>query len=81
MNNWNYTEYIPVVPYYLITMSKYTMTYTTSGQDCLLFPILIVRTMNLTNQRMFCIDGYELFVLNFFLKNSPLKVIFNNKRN
>ena len=56
MNNWNYTEYIPVVPYYLITMSKSTMTYTTSGQDCLLFPILTVRTMNLTNQRMYFVQ-------------------------
>jgi len=35
MNNWNNTEYIPVVPHYLtnITMSNFIMTYTTSGQD------------------------------------------------
>jgi ABC-type uncharacterized transport system YnjBCD permease subunit len=50
------TEYISVVPYYLITMSKSSMIYTTSGQDCLLFPILTLRTMSLTNQRMYFVQ-------------------------
>jgi len=47
MNNWNYTEYIPVVHHDLTNNS--TMTYTTSGQDYVFFPILTVRTMSVTN--------------------------------
>jgi hypothetical protein len=46
VSNWNSTEYILVVPHYLITkaMSKSTMTNTTSGQDYLFLAVLTVKT-------------------------------------
>jgi hypothetical protein len=47
MNNWNYTEYIPVVHHDLANNS--TITYATSGQDYFFFPNLTVRTMSFTN--------------------------------
>ena len=47
MNNWNYTEYIPVVHHDLANNS--TITYATSGQDYFFIPNLTVRTMSFTN--------------------------------
>jgi len=51
VNSWNYTEYIAVVPRYLIKSYVYisTMTDTTSGQDHLLIAILTERTSSLAN--------------------------------
>jgi len=45
VSNWNSTEYILVVPHYLITktMSKSTMTNATSGQDYLFLAVLTVK--------------------------------------
>ena len=46
VNNWNYTEYIPVVPLYLIeNYVSSTLSYQTSDQHYFFFPILTIRTI------------------------------------